>query len=132
MTPLDIKKLIAEAINARRRAYAPYSKFKVGAAVLGKDGRVFTGCNVENASYGATVCAERVALFAAVAAGCRKFEAIAIVYDKEALADPCGMCRQVLIEFGSDIAVIRANLKGEFSLTTATALLPGAFSLEPR
>jgi cytidine deaminase len=127
-----IARLIKAAAAARLKAYAPYSKFKVGAALLAADGRVFTGCNVENASYGATICAERVAVGSAIAAGCTGFLAVAIVYHQRELADPCGLCRQVLHEFGDDIVVIRANLGGGCECTTVGALLPGAFSLKRR
>jgi cytidine deaminase len=100
------QQLIKAASAAAGRAYAPYSKFHVGAAIMSRDGRVFTGCNVENASFGLTNCAERTALFCAVAAGCRTFKAIAIVADGEQLPYPCGACRQVLAEFcGRDLDV---------------------------
>jgi len=127
-----IARLIKAAATARRKAYAPYSRFRVGAALLAADGRVFTGCNVENASYGATICAERVAVGSAVVAGSTMFLAVAIVYHQRELADPCGLCRQVLHEFGDDMVVIRANLGGGFECTTVGALLPGAFSLKRR
>lgn len=93
------QQLVKAANAAAGRAYAPYSKFHVGAAIMSRDGRVFTGCNVENASFGLTNCAERTALFCAVAAGCRDFKAIAIVADGEQMPYPCGACRQVLAEF---------------------------------
>ena len=93
------KELVVLAKEAMEYAYSPYSKFKVGAAVLAKDGRVFTGCNVENASYGATNCAERTAIFKAVSEGYREFEAIAVVASSGDYASPCGICRQVLAEF---------------------------------
>ena len=93
------KELVALAKEAMEHAYVPYSHFKVGAALLAKDGRVFKGCNVENASYGATNCAERTAVFKAVSEGCREFDAIAIVASSGDLVPPCGICRQVLFEF---------------------------------
>ena len=100
------EKLVALAKEAMKHAYAPYSQFQVGAALLAKDGRVFTGCNVENASYGATNCAERTAVFKAVSEGCREFEAIAIVASSGDHIPPCGICRQVLAEFMPEGKVI--------------------------
>ena len=103
--------LVPAAMAARQHAHAPYSNFRVGAAVATLDGRVFTGCNVENLSYGLTICAERNAVFAAVAAGVREFDAIAIVADTREPVSPCGACRQVLAEFG-DFKVVSATLDG--------------------
>jgi cytidine deaminase len=123
-------RLLDAAFEARNRAYAPYSKFLVGAALLTEDGTILHGCNVENASYGATNCAERTAIFSAVAAGHRKFRAIAIVGDLDTPITPCGICRQVLSEFGHDIVVIGSNLKRDTMVTTIAALLPGAFDFE--
>lgn len=128
------EQLIQEAIAARQKAYTPYSKFKVGAALLGKDGRIFHGCNVENASYGLCNCAERTAFFSAVASGYKPgdFSAIAVVGDTEDPIAPCGACRQVIIELGGpELAVILTNLKGDIKLTTAAAQLPDAFYLKP-
>ncbi len=115
--------LIAAATAARLQAYAPYSNFQVGAALLAKDGRVFTGCNVENLSYGLTICAERNAVFAAVASGVREFEVIAIVADTREPISPCGACRQVMAEFG-DFKIISATLDGRTFESTVAALLP--------
>jgi cytidine deaminase len=129
LTPVEVK-LLDAAFEARQHAYAPYSKFLVGAALLADDDTVFRGCNVENASYGATNCAERTAVFAAVAQGKRKFRAIAIVGDLETPITPCGICRQILAEFGHDTVVIGANLKRDTMVTTVGALLPGAFDFE--
>jgi len=140
------KNLIREAFLARQNAYAPYSGFFVGAALLAEDGRVFRGCNVENASYGATMCAERTALFSAVAAGCRDFSAIAIAggavsADEESeaasvpdavsgYAYPCGICRQALSEFcGPDFKVIVAKSSEEYRVYTLGGLLPESFQL---
>lgn len=119
-------KLVASAQAARRRAYAPYSNFPVGAAVLTASGQVFEGANVENASYPATVCAERSAVFSAVSAGERVFEAIAVV--TRGAGSPCGICRQVLSEFGTDTIVIIADENGAVrDVTTVAALLPDSF-----
>ncbi len=126
----EIEKLINSAINARENAYAPYSKFKVGAALLTKSGNVFKGCNVENSSYGATICAERVAACNAVANGEKDFEAIAIVYDKSKLAKPCGICRQFLYEFNPGLLVISANLEGKYEAKKLFEILPDGFNLK--
>jgi cytidine deaminase len=121
--------LLAQAREARAHAYAPYSRFSVGAALMADDGRVFTGCNVENASYGLTNCAERVALGKAVSEGARRFVAVAVVGpEDDAPCAPCGACRQVLAEFGIDVQVITPDgTPGGVSISTAGALLPGAF-----
>ncbi|WP_225047154.1 cytidine deaminase [Lacticaseibacillus kribbianus] len=119
--------LIEAARAQRERAYVPYSHFKVGAAVLA-GGRVFTGANIENASYGLAMCAERNALFAAVAAGCTQVDAIAVIGDTAGPISPCGACRQVMAEFmAPGAAVTLANLHGATTHTTVAALLPGAF-----
>lgn len=110
-------KLLAAALAARENAYAPYSKFTVGAAVLADDGRIFTGCNVENASYGLTCCAERNAIFAAVSSGARSFKALCVVADTDAPVAPCGACRQVLAEFPFE-KIILANCRGQVKITT--------------
>jgi cytidine deaminase len=126
--------LIDEAKLARERAYAPYSKFKVGAAVKTRDGKIFHGCNVENASYGLCNCAERTALFSAIAAGYRPgdFAAIAVTGDTDGPIAPCGACRQVIIELGGpELEVILTNTKGDIKTTTAGAQLPDAFYLQP-
>lgn len=126
---MDIKKLIDEAVDARNKAYTPYSKFKVGAAVLTKNNMVFQGCNIENASYGLTNCAERTAIFKAVSEGENEFEAIAIVGETDGPISPCGACRQVIAEFcDENTKIILANLKGDYVETTITELLPGFFS----
>jgi cytidine deaminase len=121
------EKLIAAARKARENAHAPYSNFRVGAAVQAKSGRVFTGCNVENASYGLTCCAERVAIFKAVSEGERGFDAIAVVTDTEKLTPPCGACRQIIWEFCGDVEVVMANLKGKVERERAGKLLPRPF-----
>ena len=119
--------LIKKARRARERAYAPYSKFKVGAALLAKSGKVYTGANVENAAYGLTVCAERVALFKAVTNGDKNFVKIAVVVDRDEPVTPCGACRQVLSEFASDLKIICSNLDGKTQRYTLRELLPEAF-----
>lgn len=122
------KELLEAALAARERAYAPYSKFLVGAAVRAISGKIYTGCNIENASYGLTICAERNALFSAVGAGERKFIALCVVGDTEAPISPCGACRQVMAEFKVP-KIILANLKGDVKEYTLDELLPLSFDL---
>ena len=122
------QELLNAALSARERAYAPYSKFLVGAAVLAKSGKIYAGCNIENASYGLTVCAERNALFSAVGAGEREFTALCVVGDTGAPISPCGACRQVMAEFKIP-RIILANLKGDVKEYTLEELLPYGFSL---
>jgi cytidine deaminase len=119
--------LIAAARTAREHAHAPYSNFRVGAAVRAKSGRVFIGCNVENATFGLTLCAERVAIFKAISEGERGFDAVAVVADTEKLTPPCGSCRQILWEFCGDAEVVLANLKGKVERYRLSALLPKPF-----
>src|SRR5574337_1590039 len=119
--------LVAAARQARENAHAPYSNFRVGAALRARSGRVYTGCNVENATYGLTVCAERVAIFKAISEGERGFDAIAIVTQTEALTPPCGACRQIIWEFCGDAEIILANLKGQVEVHRASQLLPRPF-----
>ena len=136
---MEYKFLIEQAVAMTERSYAPYSHFHVGAALLGKDGKIYTGCNVENAAYGPSNCAERTAVFKAVSEGCRDFEAIAIVggpedeKGKPAIKDfcpPCGVCRQVLAEFcDKDFKILLANGAGEIKEFTLGELLPESFSL---
>jgi cytidine deaminase len=120
--------LLSRAEQAKSGAYVPYSRFRVGAALLGKSGRVYTGANVENASYGATCCAERVALFKAVTEGEREFDAIAVTSDSDDLTWPCGICRQALMEFAPLMDVIASNRELGNETTTLEALLPHAFT----
>jgi cytidine deaminase len=125
---VDENSLIETAMRVRLEAYAPYSGYKVGAALLCDDGSVFTGANVENASYGLSLCAERVAVAGAVAAGNRNFDMLVIVADSEMPCPPCGACRQVLSEFGPDTMVVMANLEGDTQRAKVKELLPYAFS----
>jgi len=122
MTP---EELIALAQEVRRRAYAPYSRFAVGAALLGRSGRVYTACNVENVSYGLSICAERAAVFKAVSEGEREFEALAVV--TSCGGPPCGACRQVLAEFNYQMPVYVADAEGHYRTLTVEELLPAAF-----
>ena len=119
--------LVRAAARARQRAVAPYSRFKVGAALLTRSGEVITGANVESASYGLTCCAERVAIFKALSEGERGFDAIAVVTDADTLTPPCGACRQIIWEFCGDVPVLLANLKGKVEHETSGKLLPRAF-----
>jgi cytidine deaminase len=127
MAMSEYEPLIKAAKQARENAHAPFSNFRVGAALRAKSGRIFTGCNVENASYGLTCCAERVAIFKAVSEGERGFDAIAVVTDTETLTPPCGACRQIIWEFCGDVPVVLANLKGKVELESAGKLLPRPF-----
>jgi cytidine deaminase len=121
------QELIDTATAVREHAYAPFSNFRVGAALETDDGEVIDGCNVESASYGLTVCAERVAIWKAISQGKRKIKHIAVVADTEELTPPCGVCRQIIWEFGGDIPVILANLKGKTEVVQMRDLLPRAF-----
>ena len=124
---MSASKLVAAARRARRHARAPYSGFKVGAALETTDGVIITGCNIENATYGLTICAERVAMFKALSEGHRKFRRIAIVADTGAPTPPCGPCRQILWEYGGDLEIILANLRRETGRHQLSALLPLPF-----
>ncbi len=125
---MDERELIKKAFEAKEYAYAPYSNFRVGAAVLTKSGKIFTGCNIECASYGGTNCAERTALFKAISEGERQFKAIAIISDKDDNTFPCGICRQVILEFGRDIQIITGTLGGKIKKFSIEELLPHSFS----
>ncbi|MFI4958629.1 MAG: cytidine deaminase [Lysobacterales bacterium] len=134
VSPDTFDDLLALARSAREQAYAPYSHFQVGAALLTRDGRRFGGCNVENASYGLCNCAERTALFSAIAAGCQPgdFAALAVLADTDNPVSPCGACRQVMSELcDGAMPVLMANLSGDTQQTTVAALLPGSFKLPP-
>ncbi len=126
MTELETQKLMDCAIKARENAYSPYSHFAVGAALLCEDGTLFEGCNIENASYGLTNCAERTAIFKAVSEGHTKFKALAVVADTEGPCAPCGACRQVISEFEIP-QIILANLKGNYRVVSLDELLPFRF-----
>ena len=119
--------LITAALAARENAFAPYSKFKVGAAIEDADGRIHTGCNVENATYGLTVCAERVAVFKAISEGVRKFRRVAIAADTDSLTPPCGACRQILWEFCGDVEIVLVNLRGQTETYRLKDLFPKPF-----
>lgn len=123
-----MQELIDLALQARKQAYAPYSHYQVGAALLGKSGKVYSGCNVENASYGATICAERTAVVKAISEGEREFIAIAIVTDGIKPGAPCGICRQFLSEFGLELQIILANLSGVVIQGKLSEYLPAAFN----
>ncbi len=127
---MDDKKLIELALEARENAYAPYSKFKVGAVVLTKDGQIFTGCNIESASFTPTICAERIALSKAVSEGHRIIDTIAVVGSLEKISFPCGVCRQFIREFGQDIRIISATSTENYEVFTIEDLLPRSFGPE--
>ena len=119
--------LINAATQVRENAHAPFSKFRVGAAVEDDAGRIFTGCNVENATFGLTVCAERVAIFKAISEGSRRFTRVAVVADTKTLTPPCGACRQILWEFCGDVPIVLANLQGKTETLQLATLFPRAF-----
>ena len=126
---MDDRELMKRANEVRERAYAPYSGFKVGAALLCADGTVFTGVNIENASFGPTICAERTAMFKAISEGHRDFVKIAVTCDRP-YCQPCGVCRQVMIEHAPDLEILMGSLDGSFKRTTIRELLPEAFESE--
>ncbi len=119
--------LIAAAKKARENAHAKFSNFKVGAGLRAASGKIYGGCNVENATYGLTVCAERVAIFKAISEGERKFDAIAVVTDTESLTPPCGACRQLIWEFCGDVPVVMCNLAGKVEVIWMRELFPKPF-----
>jgi cytidine deaminase len=121
--------LVSAAIAVRENAFAPYSKFKVGAAIEDSDGRIHRGCNVENATYGLTVCAERVALFKAISEGVRKFRRVVVAADTEVLTPPCGACRQILWEFCGDVDIMLVNLAGKTETYRLKELFPKPFDV---
>jgi len=121
--------LLTAALDVRRHAFAPYSQFQVGAALEDADGRIHTGCNVENATYGLTVCAERVAVFKAISEGVRKFRRIAVAADTDSLTPPCGACRQILWEFCGDIEITLVNPRGKTETYQLKDLFPKPFDV---
>ena len=121
--------LLAAALAVRENAFAPFSKFKVGAAVQGLDGRIHTGCNVENATYGLTVCAERVAIFKGVSEGSRRFKRVAVAADTDKLTPPCGACRQILWEFCGDVEIALVNPRGRIETYRLKDLFPKPFDV---
>ena len=127
MTDKERTELIAAASKAREHSHAPYSHFRVGAALRADSGRIFTGCNIENSTFGLTLCAERVAVFKALSEGERGFNAVAVVADTERLTPPCGACRQILWEFCRDAEVILSNLGGQMAVRRMSDLFPDAF-----
>jgi cytidine deaminase len=127
---MERSELVKLAKIAMENAYVPYSHFRVGAALLADNDKVYTGCNIENSAYGATNCAERTAIFKAVSEGIKNFKAIAIISDSDNYTYPCGICRQVMSEFGNNIEVIVANNKGEYRVHKFSEILPCAFTNE--
>lgn len=128
---VEISKIIEAAKKARENAYIPYSNFSVGAALLTEEGDIITGCNIENASFGLTNCAERTAIFKAISEGMTKFQALAVVADSPQPISPCGACRQVIAEFcHPDMPIYLTNIKGDLKKTTIKELLPDAFNSE--
>ncbi len=124
------KKLITAAKKARKNAYVPYSNFPIGAAVLTVENKIFSGCNIENAAYGLTNCAERTAIYKAISEGYCKFKALVVIANTEKPVTPCGSCRQVLSEFGDDIKVIMVNTNGDEEIKSSGELLPFSFGKE--
>jgi cytidine deaminase len=121
--------LLSAALTVRENAFAPFSRFKVGAALEDVDGRIHTGCNVENATYGLTVCAERVAVFKAISEGVRKFRRVAVAADTDSLTPPCGACRQILWEFCGDVEIVLVNLHGKTEMYHLKDLFPKPFDV---
>lgn len=126
----DYNTLIHKAIESKKYAYVPYSNFRVGSATLTDKGNIYSGCNIENASYGATNCAERTAIFKGVSIGDSNIIALAIATDKEGFITPCGICRQVIREFGDDVEIILINKNGQTQYTNIEELFPKSFSKE--
>ncbi len=125
---MDYKELITASRKAKRFSFSPYSKFRVGAALLTKSGKIFTGCNIENSSYSLTICAERTAIFKAISEGEKKFIALAIATDENGFTTPCGACRQVISDLAGDIEIILINGKGKQLVLNMDKLLPHPFT----
>lgn len=125
---MNYRTLSKRALAARRFSYSPYSRFRVGAAVLTSEGKVFTGCNIENSSYGLTICAERNAIFKAISEGHKKFTALAIASDENGFTPPCGACRQVIIDLAGNIDIVLTKKNGEIDVLKMNDLLPHAFT----
>lgn len=125
-----IKHLLKLAGQSMKNAYVPYSNYRVGAALLDDQGNYYSGCNIENASFGLSVCAERTAIFKAISEGVRKIKALAVISETDKLASPCGACRQVMIEFGTQALVVMGNKHGDYQVLQIEALLPEAFKGE--
>ncbi len=130
--PLNDEELITRARLAQKNAYAPFSQFKVGAALLTDNGKIYPGCNVENSTYSATNCAERTAVFTAICDGARNFQKIAVVTDREDPVMPCGICRNVLFEFSPNIEIIAVSASGKTERAKLSALFPKGFRLETK
>ena len=130
--PTNDEELITRARNAQKNAYAPFSQFKVGTALLTDDGKIYSGCNVENSTYGATNCAERTAVFTAVCDGARSFQKIVVVTDSEDPVMPCGICRNVLYEFSPNMEIIAVGASGKTERIQLSALFPKGFRLEKK
>ena len=124
----EFQELVKAALKVKHNSYSPFSNFRVGAALLSKDGRIFTGCNIENSSYGLTICAERVAIFNAISSGASEFSAIAIISDSFDITPPCGACRQVLSDLARDIDIIMLDNKKRNKILKLSSLLPYAFT----
>jgi cytidine deaminase len=123
----DLNKLFEHALEAKERAIAPYSKFRVGAAIRTVDGQIFAGCNIEVSSYGLTICAERVAIFKGLSEGAKKFRTLVVTSDSSDFCPPCGACRQVMSDFAPHMEIFLLKPDGEWQRTTVAALLPNAF-----
>ena len=125
---MDYKKLVRAARDAKKHSYSPYSRFRVGAALLTTSGEIISGCNIESSSFSLTICAERTALFKALSEGKHKFKAMAISSDLDGFISPCGACRQVILDLAGNIDIVLSNRRGKSTLTKANALLPLPFT----
>ena len=130
LTLAEVQQIISMATEAKKFSYSPYSKFRVGAVVMTTDGEFYSGCNVENAAYGETICAERVAIPKAVSEGKKRFKAVGVNTDSEDCTTPCGSCRQFIREFGRNVVIVCSNVHGQFKVYTMDELLPDSFGPE--